>query len=207
MKLFQLRSVQSDTLLFEGHFTSYKACLEQAISERVHLHNLDLRHKNISNTNLDEGVLPGADFSHANLSGANLSDTYLKGAKFAGSALYNTCLCDANLSGCDFTDAGFGATDIHGAILSRAQFSTLSCFSLDFTGARQMDGCFFINPDGRICAMSRPPVVIRGLGREPIILMDRHIKSGHNIINDARLHRLARKLSTTALYRHLDKVG
>jgi hypothetical protein len=132
-----------------------------------------------------------------------MSEAYLKGSIFDGAALYNTCFNDSNLSACNFTDTSFGATDIHGSIISHSQFSTLSCFSLDFTHVRQMSGCIFINPDGQICAMSKPPIVIRGMGREPLILLDNRAKAGHNIIDDKRLGTLAEKLTTRALRKHL----
>lgn len=189
--------------MFEGRFKSFKACLEQAVRDRVALNCVSLRNLNLINVNLDDAIMPGADLSGSNLSGTNMSEAYLKGAAFNGSALFNVCFNDSNMSACDFTDASFGATDIHGSIISHAQFSTLSCFTLDFVQTREMGGCIFINPDGHICDMSRPPVVIRGIGRSPIILLDKHIKAGHNIIDQKRLRPLVEKLSVRTLRRRL----
>ena len=135
------------------------------------------------NINLDDAVMPAADFTASNLSGANMSEGHFKGCKFSGAALYNTCFYDSDISNCDFKSASFGATDIAGATLNGAQFSTLSAFTLDFSRTRTMRGCNFINPDGQICRMSRPPIVIRGLGRDPIIMMDDKTKYGQNIID------------------------
>ena len=203
MKNHQIRSIKDGTVLFEGQFSSFKACLEQAVQDRVALNCVDLRNKNLINANLDDATMPGADFTGSNLTGANMSEAYFKGANFSGSALYNTCFYDSNLTACNFDGAFFGATDIHGTILSHSQFSTLSCFYLDFVRVRQMTGCIFINPDGRICQMSKPPIVIRGMGRDPIILLDHHVKSGHNIIDHQRLSPLAEKLTTRTLKRRL----
>ena len=203
MKSYQLRSINHDAVMFEGRFKSFKDCLEHAVLDRVALDCVNLRDKNLTNANLDDAIMPYADFRGSNLIGANMSEAYLKGSNFAGTALYNVCFNDSNMSACDFDNASFGATDIHGSIISQSQFSTLSCFSLDFNSVRQMGGCIFINPDGRICQMSRPPIVIRGMGRDPIILMDRQVKAGHNIIDHKRLSALAEKLTVRTLRRRL----
>ncbi|MCC6597668.1 MAG: pentapeptide repeat-containing protein [Alphaproteobacteria bacterium] len=207
MTQYQLRSTQNNSLIFEGNFTSFRACLEHAVNLRLNLEHIDLSHKNLSNAHLDEALLRGANFTGTNLSGANLSDSQLSGACFDSAALYNTCLALSDLEGCNFENASFGATDIHGTILDHARFSTLSCFSLDFTRARQMGGCHFVNPDGRICRMSRPPIVIRGLGREPLVLMDEDIKAGHNLLDRTRLERIGRKLTMRALKQRLGTTG
>lgn len=189
------RSTHNDRILFEGRFENFKGALEQAVSDRVALNGVNLRNLDLSNTNLDDAVMPYADFTGSNLSGANISESYLKNANFTGAALYNTCLCDSNLTTANFHSASFGATDIHGCIITGAQFSTLSCFSLEFSNVRNMGGCVFINPDGRICTMSKPPIVVRGLGRDPLIIMDEAAKSGYNIIDHKRLQPLKDKLA------------
>lgn len=191
------------TVLFEGRFYSFKACLEQAVKDGCDLSGIDLSHKNLSNANLDCSHMPGANFTGTNLTGANLSECNLTGALFNGAALYNTFFCDSDLSDCNFENATFGATDIHGARLANTRFSTLSCFSLDFTRARHMTDTLYINPDGSTCRMSRPPIVIRGWARDPIILMDESVKSGHNLLNRKRLEPLIRKLALRALDRRL----
>ena len=170
MKHYQIISTKTGKILFAGLYADFNHCLEDA-------------------------VLPHADFSGANLSGTNLSEAYLKGAKFAGAALFNTCLSYSNLRACDFRNASFGATDIVGTILSQAQFSTLSCFSLDFSSVRQMDSCLFIDHDGRFSEMSKPPVVIKGIGNKPIILTDHDIRAGHNVIDEQRTLNLMQKIS------------
>jgi len=203
MKHYQIRSFDKRTVLFEGFFKDFKTCLETAIAGKAILNNADLSNRNLSNVNIDDAIMPGADFSHANLSGANMSEAYFKNARFTGAALYNTCFYDTNLTGCDFTDASFGATDIFGAILSGARFSTLSCFSLDFHNAREMSGCIFKSPDGRVSRMSKPPIVIRGMGKDPVIFLDDHLKSGHKMVNGDRLLPIAERLASRAIKKRL----
>jgi len=203
MTYYALRSSRNNDLLFEGRFLSFVACLEQAVRDRISLPHLDLSRKNLSNANLDDAILPDADFTQTNLSGVNLSESTLKGARFHGAALYNACLADSNLTGCDFQSASFGGTDIHNTILSQARFSTLSCFSLDFTRTRHMGGCLFVNSDGSVSKMSRPPLVIKGLGHDPVIVLDEEVRAGHNRIDHTRLAALAQKLSTRELRRRL----
>ncbi len=199
MKHYQIRSIDKHTVLFEGFFENFKTCVETAVAGKAILNRADLSNHNLSNANLDDAIMPEADFTNSNLTGANMSEAYFKGSRFSGSALYNTCFYDTNLTSCDFSNASFGATDIFGSILSNAKFSTLSCFSLDFHTVRQMDGCVFRNIDGRICRMSKPPIVVRGMGRSPIIFLDDHVKSGHNILDSKRLRGVAEKLTTRAL--------
>ena len=203
MQHHQIRSIDKNIILFEGIFKDFKACLEQGIKDRVILNSANLKHKNLSNANLDDAIMPSADFSGSNLTGANISEAFMKDANFTNTALYNTCFYDTNLTACNFDGAGFGGTDIFGTVLAQAQFSTLSCFGLDFSGARTMAGCIFLNPDGRICQMSKPPLVIRGMGRDPIILMDNHVKAGNNLIDHKRLRPLAEKLTSRALRERL----
>lgn len=181
MKNFQINST-TKKIIFAGMFASFQACVRQAIADNVSLRHADLSRRNISNLTLDGADLRQADFGHSNLTGANLSEARLAHANFSGADLYNTCFAFSDMWGCDFTDASFGATDISGADLSGSMFSSLSCFTLDFALAKKMNACRFINPDGSIAAMARPPVVIRGLSARLVVLMDRHMKLGHDIV-------------------------
>jgi hypothetical protein len=181
MQHYTIQSYKTKMPIFEGRFRSLCACLEAAVEENINLGHANLRNKNLTNACLDNALMPGADFTHANLTGANLSESVLRGAKFSGATLYNTCLACSDLRGAVFEDASFGATDITDSNLSQCSFSTLSCFSLDFSQVRTMQGCTFKNPDGSTSIMSRPPVVITGLGSMPLIFMDNHIKLGHDV--------------------------
>ncbi len=203
MKHFELRSTKNNSILFQGNFTTFTKCLEQAISDNVRLHHADLNNQNLSNANLDDAKLAEANFTNTNLSGANMSEAYLKGARFYNAALYNTCFCDSNLTACNFDNATFGGTDIFGAVIDKSQFSTLSAFTLDFGAARQMLGCIFITRDGKISRMSKPPIVINGMGKHPIVIMDDAVHSGHNLIDHKRLLPIAQKLSARTLRKRL----
>lgn len=203
MKKYKLRSTDNDKIVFEGHFPSFKTCLEQAVFEKTPLHHIDLKNQDLSNANLDDAKMGFADFTGANLTGTNLSESYLRGANFNNCALYNTCLSLSNISECDFQGAHFGGTDIFGAILCHSTFSTLSAFSLDFSAARQMQECHFINAQGQSAQMSRPPIIIQGLGRQPIIIMDNTITAGHSPIEREKLIPMAQKLTHHTLRKRL----
>ena len=179
MKIYDIISRHSDTVLFSGRFRSFRHALECAVADNTDLTGADLRARNLSGVSLDDARLAQADFTGSNLTGANLSEAPLRGSSFVNTCLYNTCLAYSDLQGCSFVDASFGGTDITGSNLSYATFSTLSCFSLDFVDAAAMTGCVFTNPDGLIATMSKPPLVIKGASRSVIIFMDRTVKIDH----------------------------
>ncbi|MCF8495734.1 MAG: pentapeptide repeat-containing protein [Alphaproteobacteria bacterium] len=183
MRLFQIRSRHDHNILFEGRFPSFRRALEHAVTSRISLESADLRHANLLNACLDDAQLQDADFSYANLTGANLSEAMLSGCRFTQAQLYNTCLAYADLRGADFAHASFGATDVTGANLSGCRFAGLSCFTLDFTGARAMQDCSYESPDGQKTPLSFPPVVIRGFHQELVILMDQCVHIGHKVLD------------------------
>jgi uncharacterized protein YjbI with pentapeptide repeats len=178
----KIKSALTGKTLYEGTFSSFKSCLEQAVCDRVNLSGADLKNLNLTNACLDDSLLTGADFSGSNLAGANLSEAHLRGAQFCGSDLYNTCFSYADAKSCDFTDASFGATDISGTDLSNSIFSTLSCFTLDYAGAAGIRNCRFSNDAGQTFFWSRPPVVIRGLGQKIIVFTDQCWMHGASIM-------------------------
>lgn len=191
MKYYELKTKDTGENLFAGHFASFKHCLEKAVEKHIQLANIDLKNKNLSNANMDDAFLPGADLTGTNLTGANLSESNLEGAKIRNASLFNTCLNLSNLSMCDFEGSLFGATDITDCIIDSAKFSTLSCFTLNFSGVKSMRDCTFTNLEGQISTMSKPPVIIQGLTRQPLIIMDRDIKSGHQTISPSQLRTLS----------------
>ena len=203
MQTIKLRTTQNNKILFEGRFPSFKECLEQAIFNKIPLHHIDLTGQDLSNANLDNAQMGFADFTGTNLTGANLSESYLRGSNFENAALYNTCLCLSNISECNFQNTSFGGTDIFGTILCHSTFSTLSAFSLDFGSAQQMQNCRFVNAKGKVAKMSRPPIIIQGLSRKPIIIMDNAISAGHNTIKREKLIPLAQKLTHHTLRKRL----
>lgn len=173
---------KNGTPLFEGPPARRRVTVEAAVAQGVSLEGGELRGIDLSGANLDGADFRGADFRGANFTGVNLSEARLDGADFRGATLYNTCLCESALRGCDFTDADFGGTDIAGADLTGCIFSTLSAFSLNFVDCAAMEGCVFVDPQGVFCPFSWPPVVIAGLSR-PIVLLDRHIKTGARVLD------------------------
>lgn len=183
MKNIRILSIKTNRTLYQGRYESLKDCLEDAAMQRIDLAYADLRYADLSNAHLDDALMAGADLQYANLSGANLSEAYLPGTSFKNAALYNTCLAFSDLQRCNFEDASFGATDINGAQISGAVFSSLSCFTLDFDLTANMENCRFINKNGIISRMSRPPVVVKGLCSQPLIFMDNHVQKGHKIIS------------------------
>lgn len=179
MKQFQIKSRVDKKILFEGKFESFKTCLEAAVGERAYLANANLKNSNLSNAMLDDALMPCADFTGANLTGANLSEALLHGSVFSNAALYNVCFAWSDLQKCNFGNAFFGATDITGCDISFSSFSALSCFTLDFSDTRRMTGCMFNSSAGQNSVFSRPPVVIRGLGSLPLVLMEQSVSNGH----------------------------
>ena len=203
MPKHHIKSLENNNVLFEGEFKTFKNCVETAINQRINLANANLRYNNLSNINLDDAIMPGADMRGSNLTGANLSEGYFKGTNFTQCALYNTCFVGSNLTSCNFADASFGATDIYDTIITNSQFSTQSCFGLNFQRTKNMQGCVFINIDGRILAMSKAPIVINGWKDSPVIILDNHIKHGANIIDQKRLAPLMKKLTSRSIHQRL----
>lgn len=170
MSLFSIRSFQDNKVLFSGHYASFRAALEEAVTQNVDLSCADLRRCNLRDTNLDDGKFKGADFTGANLSGANISEAELSGANFTAATLHNACLAYATMCNVTFSYALFGATDITGADLSGSVFEGQSCFSLDFMLADNLGGCVYYDENRVSHSLARPPVVIKGLKPQPIVL-------------------------------------
>lgn len=203
MRLYQLRSTQNGKILYQGEFKSFQSMLEQTARDKTPVPYADMKHRNLSNADLDGLIAPHGDFSGSNLTGANISESYLNNSNFSGCALYNACLCESSIANSNFDGAFFGGTDIYDSLISHSQFSTLSAFSLDFQSVKEMKDCVFINANGRISKMSKPPIVIMGMRRSPTVFLDDTVKLGHNIIDRKRLQPLMEKLSTRLLKRKM----
>lgn len=180
MKDYQIVSYKNREILYAGRFQNFRACVEQAVSDRVSLRDADLSNRNLSHAELDGGDFRHARFIQCNLSGANTSECRLSGAQFNGAIVHGTVFCESDLRAASFNAALFGATDFFASRIDEAIFSTLSAFSINFLDALSMRGSHFQNPCGTICPMSRPPLVIQGL-QQPVIFLDRHIKIGHAV--------------------------
>ena len=182
MKNYKITTKDTNELLFAGYFKDFKSCLEAAVNKHTPLNNANLSHQNLSNANLDDGIFAGADFSGSNLSGVNISEAYCKGANFNRTSLFNASFAYSNLTNSDFQNSLFGGTDIVGALIDGSTFSTLSAFSLDFNNSRQMHDCKFVTPDNSSIEFSSPPITIKGLRPQLIIILENHILEGQQSI-------------------------
>ncbi len=178
MKTITLRKHTDNAILYSGTFTSVAACVEAAVKDNVDLSYVNLKHQNLTNANLDNAILNGALLTGANLTGANVSEAALKECTFLNSVLYNSCFAYSDMRNCDFRSAHFGATLIEGSTIRNSVFSTLSCFELDFHLTKDMFGCLFAAPEGGLYAMSRHPIVLKGVLSTPIVILDNMVKIG-----------------------------
>lgn len=185
MTIFSIVSHKTGKTIYSGAFSSMRHCIQDAIERKIDLSYADLRHCDLTNGNFDGAVMPYAILSGANLSGANLSEATLHHSIFTHTDLYNTCLFGSDLHACDFSQANFGGTDICDTDISHSIFSTLSCLDLDFMNVRDMSGCEYITHDEQpqYCAMSKHPVIIKGLFHTPIVIFDQVIKVGGQIFH------------------------
>jgi len=85
----------------------YACDLSNADLTQAHLIGADLRQADLTGANLTETNLEGADLSGANLSGANLTNTFLTNASFE----------NANLTNANFTEARLYFVNVAGATL------------------------------------------------------------------------------------------
>lgn len=180
MFFYTIKSSLVNEALYYGTFSSFRRCVEQAVADGVSLRGASLHNANFLNADLDGADLRQADLSGCNLTGANASECQMNGADFTGATLHGTILCESDLSHAHMGSVAFGATDIFAAVLKDCRFSSLSAFTLNFIDALTLSGSCFINPCRTICPMSRPPVLIQGLNQR-MIIMDRHIKIGHDV--------------------------
>ena len=180
MQFYTIKRRQTGKIIFSGHFLNFKACVEQAIADKISLFQADLRNTNFLNAELDGGDFRQADFSGSNMSGANASECQMQGANLSAVTLHGAVLCESNFRKTIFDGALFGATDVFGSNLSACRFSTPSAFTLNFSDAKTMTGSQFANSCGTLCQISRPPVVISGLN-QTVVMMDDHIKIGANV--------------------------
>lgn len=182
MQTITIKNRNTGAIIFKGLYNNNKECIEDAISKRINLENADLRHTNLQCVNIDTAQLNGADLRFCNLNYANISESNLSGADLRGASLIGTCLAEANLTNSNMRDACFGATDIGYAILDGAQFSTLSALALPFTEANSMQLCVFHSVHQQKFTFSEPPIMIQGLFKENIYLIEKNALIGHTLL-------------------------
>ena len=195
MPYLEIRKYTDNSLIFSGNFSCYKHCIEDAVKNKITLDHVNLAHMNLTNANLDGADMPYADFQGTNLTGANLSEAKLENSNLSNTSLYNTCLAYSQLDKCNFIGTSFGATDITGASLTYSKFSTLSCFDLNFEHAKSIHGCVFKTIENKSFSMTIPPVILKGLFRTPIIILDDIVKIGSRTFPKSNFKNLAHMLS------------
>ncbi len=195
MPHFELRKHTTNELIYNGNYSSFTQCLENAVKHNIDLSHINLCGKNLTNANLDNATMPCAIFNNSNLTGANLSEANLRDASFKNCPLFNTCFAYSSMENCDFTGAEFGATHISGAVITGSTFSTLSCFELELPLTQNMTGCLYIMPDGSSHLMSAPPIVVKGVLNTPVVMLDRVIKIGEKTFPKLLLPKILHMLS------------
>ncbi|MGZ9097253.1 MAG: pentapeptide repeat-containing protein [Micavibrio sp.] len=208
MFFYTIKSSLVNEALYYGTFSSFRRCVEQAVADGISLRGASLRNTNLLNAELDGADFRQADLSGCNLAGANASECRMNGADFTGATLHGTILCESDLSHACMGSAAFGATDVFAAVLNDCHFSSLSAFTLDFIDASSMTGSCFVNPCGTVCPMSRPPVLIQGLNQR-MIIMDRHIKIGHDVfaLNSAQRPAALGRINPASLRLRLEQLA
>lgn len=188
MNNYKIKQTKNGATLYEGVFSSFQACLEQAVIENTNLKGADLRRKNLSAYNLDSAQLSEADFSFSNLNMANLSEGDFAGANFFGASMIGACLAESNFTNANFLSVNFGGNILTRANFDHCLFSTLSSFQLPFADTISMQGCCFYFEDELLFSNSKPPVVVTGLTLDPIIISESSIHLGHRNIT-CELHK------------------
>lgn len=129
-----IRLIKHDgTILYESKSTSIKTALEEAISQKIVIRDIDLSYKDLSFANLDEGHFVNVNFTGANLMGTNLSECSISGCDFTESQLIGACLAYGWLNNCDFKNTEFACTDFACARIHSCSFSGFGVFYLDFS--------------------------------------------------------------------------
>lgn len=176
MENYEIKSVHGN-VLYRGTFSSFKLCLENAVTEGTKLFEADLRHKNLVNAELDDGLFKDARFDGANLMGANLSGANFNFCNFDNAALQNACICESSLKNARFSGTNFGATDISGSDIRYSLFDTMSALTLNFRDCNFMALCKYRNTDGCVINFSKPPIHITQT-EWPVVFFDQHLKIG-----------------------------
>lgn len=112
MKLFQIKKINSEDIIFQTKAESIKNCVENAVANCVDLIDADLSNTNLAYANLTNAKLRYVDFNNSNLSNVNFNNADLKHAYLRQSNLRGANLRGANISNCylrcaDFTGANF----------------------------------------------------------------------------------------------------
>ena len=111
MSLMQIKHRWTNTVLFDGDFTTMKVCIEAARKKSADLRGADLRGAGLRGAYLHGAALGGADLRGADLRGVALGGADLRGAALRG----------AGLRGADLRGAYLHGAALHGAALRGAK--------------------------------------------------------------------------------------
>ena len=184
--MYQIKSRFSGKILFEMECTSFKVCVEAAISAGADLTEADLTRANLFGANLFGANLTRADLTEADLTRADLTRADLTEADLTRANLTGANLTRANLLGANLTEANLFGANLFGANLTEANL-----FGANLLGA-----------NGKKTTIEKPPIQISGL-RWHIIIFDKDMRIGceyHSLADwwlydDARI----KKMDCTAL--------
>lgn len=181
MNTITIAHFRTRQVLFEGRFKSLRHTVEAAIRDGISLAFADLRHANLVNAEMDGAILDNAQLENANLLGANISEASLYRTSFRNARMHSAILCESAIDAAHFEGALFGATDIAGARMKRCVFDTLSALDLNFEDTAEININSFVAAHNQLCAFSRPPLTLKGLGY-PIACLDHKLLVGHHAV-------------------------
>jgi len=188
-QIITLKNHKTAEALYEGAFSTVVSCVEQAISERVTMDEVDLSYQNLSYANFDNGSFKRAKFTGANLHEANLSECDFTGADLSHTDLTMACLAISRLYACDMRGASLGLTDVTDAEIMGCRFSCPTIFDTAFHRCHIFQDCLYYDDTGAVLPLATPPIVIKGLPKSMTIL-DHHIQIGHEIFEKSDHARL-----------------
>ena len=176
-KMQQIKNYSTSEILYQASCTDGKLCLEKAVTEGVIIDGAVFHSEDYRDGMFDDAYFINTHFINCNLTGANLSEAVFINCFFYSCSLQAACLNESRIDNCAFIQTRFGDTDFAGSKLSGCIFEDPSVFSLNFHEIDLRLPCFYRHTNGNSYAMSRPPVIVRGLSH-PLIFLDTHILTG-----------------------------
>ena len=174
----RLKSVCGDTLFKSSHVT-IKESVEEAVAEGVCLDFINLRKANLVGAQIDMAKMHGACLWGADLTGADMSYGCFDGADFRTAILKDACISEGSFLNSNFHGAYCSQMLVDGADLSGTKFSCPSIFSCDLSLSKSLSGAVYSHHGEVDCALSRAPIIIRGLD-QPVVIMGNDILIGSN---------------------------
>jgi hypothetical protein len=186
MTTLTLTAWNTGATLFAGQFSSWKTCLEAAISDNVTLDYLYLEGIDFGPANLDGARMNYARLRSCGLKGANLSEASLIKSDWQGCDLRDICLSNSVLVGARFSESALSGTDVSFADLRGLRTTCPDFLKCDFAHSTSLVGSAF-HIQGLICPMTRTPVYVRGLGMDTVLLDEHVIIGGKTVLRRDQL--------------------